>query len=60
MESPELERATLMLRIAAEFIREHCPDQTIFYDGTECDGYCVAADCDNAAADLGIDDGFEG
>jgi len=40
-----------MLRVAAEYIREHCPDQTIHFDDTECDGYCVADDCECAAED---------
>ena len=43
------ERAIEMLIVAAAYIREHCPDMLIFYDGVFCDGSCVADDCDNAA-----------
>lgn len=40
-----VERAIEMLGFAADYITQHCPDQEIFYDGTECDGYCLAQDC---------------
>ena len=43
-------RASLMLRIAAKYIREHAPDFEIYYDEARCDGYCVADDCEDAAA----------
>ena len=59
MTDPHLKRATEMLQVAAKYIRQHCDDGLIFYDETECDGACVADDCENAAADLGVDDGFE-
>lgn len=42
-------RAAEMLKIAAEYIKEHCPDMTVEYDETICDGYCVADDCLDAA-----------
>jgi len=50
-ETPK-ERASTMLRIAAEYIRTHCPDDEITYDGTTCDGYCVADDCVSAADEM--------
>ncbi|QDP54196.1 MAG: hypothetical protein GOVbin4685_56 [Prokaryotic dsDNA virus sp.] len=59
MENKELERATEMLFIAAKVIRENCPDAMHFYDNAECDGYCIADDCESAASGLGFDDGFE-
>lgn len=49
----DLERAIEMLNIAAAYIREHAPDYVSFYDGTDCDGYCIADDCEIAANDLG-------
>lgn len=49
----DLKRAIEMLWVAAKYIREHCEDGEIFYDGTLCDGACVAEDCDIAALMLG-------
>ncbi len=49
-------RAIEMLRIAAEVIREHAPDVTRFYDEAECDGYCIADDCESAAEELENED----
>lgn len=46
------DRAIEMLRIAARYIRETDAYGTIHYDGTECDGYCVADDCEIAAEEL--------
>lgn len=48
----DIHRAAEMLRIAAEYIKQHCPDGDIFYDEADCDGYCVAADCEIAADEL--------
>lgn len=45
-------RAIEMLEVAAKYIDEHCPYDFIFYDDTDCDGYCVAEDCRIAAAEL--------
>lgn len=45
-------RAEEMLQIAANYIREHCPDGTIHYDETECDGYCVADDCETVDEEI--------
>ncbi len=46
-----------MLKIAAEYIRNNWPEAMVFYDEAECDGYCVADDCETAAemiyADVG-------
>jgi len=42
-------RAVEMLVIAAKYIRRHCPDGRIYYDEANCDGYCVADDCETAA-----------
>lgn len=39
-------RVEYMLKVAAAYIRKHCPDEKIFYDDAECDGYCVAAECE--------------
>ena len=48
------DRKDYMLMVAAEYIREHCPEGIIFYDDADCDGYCVADDCEAVATDLGI------
>ena len=47
-------RKDYMLMVAAEYIREHCPEGMIFYDDADCDGYCVADDCEAIATDLGL------
>ena len=47
-----VERAVEMLRLASEMIREYCPDAAAFYDDAECDGFCVADDCEFIADDL--------
>lgn len=47
-----MNRIKEMLQVAADYIREFCPDQLIAYDETECDGYCVADGCELAKADL--------
>lgn len=46
------ERASFMLRIAAIYIRKYCPDELYHYDEANCDGGCVADDCDAAAEEL--------
>lgn len=48
----EQRRAIEMLKVAADYIKAHCPDQTTFYDDAECDGSCVADDCERAAEAL--------
>lgn len=42
-------RAAQLLRLAAQYIRENCPDELIEYDEAECDGECLALDCESAA-----------
>ena len=34
-------RAAYLMRVAAAYINE-CPDNSIDYDETTCDGYCLA------------------
>ena len=53
---PGESRAHYMLRVAAAFIREHCPEGVIIFDEAECDGYCVANDCESAASELPVED----
>ncbi len=48
----DIERAVEMLEIAAKYIRKYYPDGTAKYDGTTCDGYCIADDCEIAAGAL--------
>lgn len=45
----DLRRARDMLKVAAEYIRNHYPDGMAFYDEADCDGYCVADDCESSA-----------
>lgn len=45
-------RAVEMLRIAADVIRNQNPGAHYKYDGADCDGYCIADDCESAAEDL--------
>jgi hypothetical protein len=51
----ELDRAQMLLRLAAEFIREHAPVEMVRYDNADCDGYCLADDCEAAADALDED-----
>jgi hypothetical protein len=44
----------MLLNLAAEYIRENWPDGEIDYDGTTCDGYCLADDCESEAKMLVI------
>jgi hypothetical protein len=46
----DIKRAVEMLRIAARYIDQHAPSDTIRYDEAECDGTCVADDCRIAAS----------
>jgi hypothetical protein len=52
-----LSRAAEMLRVAAKYARkvdDWAPTHAslVAYDGTHCDGFCLADDCDAAAEDL--------
>ena len=42
------DRKTYLVRLAIEYIKEHTGyvgiDDELFYDETECDGYCLADD----------------
>lgn len=44
-----LQRAMLMLKVAAKYIKESGTELEIHYDEADCDGHCVAEDCENAA-----------
>ena len=43
------DRRDYMLTVAAAYIRQHCTDGIIWFDEAECDGYCVADDCESAS-----------
>ncbi len=47
-----LERAVLMLNVAAKYIENNEPFGLASYDGTDCDGFCLAEDCTAAAEAL--------
>lgn len=50
-QQPDETRLEYMLRVAAAFIRKNCPDGRIVFDDAQCDGACVADDCDYARAE---------
>jgi hypothetical protein len=45
-------RAAKMLRIAANYVRDNDPDSNVYYDDADCDGHCLADDCETAAESL--------
>lgn len=47
----DIERAIEMLQVAARFLRENAYEvtETIYYDEADCDGQCLADDCETAA-----------
>ena len=49
--SEVIKRAIEMLRVAREYC-EKWPEETVDYDGTTCDGYCIMDDCAYSADDL--------
>lgn len=54
--SENTKRAVEMLRIAALYIEENnLGEALIRYDEADCDGYCVADDCREAAESLEIE-----
>lgn len=45
-------RKDQLLKLAAEYIRKYTDcENVIFYDGTDCDGECLATDCEAASED---------
>lgn len=46
------QRAIELMRIAAEFVETHAFEKLVTYDGTECDGWCLASDLQVAAEEL--------
>jgi hypothetical protein len=40
----EIDRAAMLMGIAAKYINSFCNDSEIFYDEAWCDGYCLAED----------------
>ena len=50
--SYDIVRAKEMLQIAANYIRQFYPDGVLHYDDADCDGYCIADDCEIAAESL--------
>lgn len=47
-----MDRAIELLGLAGAVLREYAPEATIFYDGVNCDGLCLADDCVGAAVQL--------
>lgn len=35
-------RAEYLMRVASKYIVTYCPDEVVFYDDAECDGFCLA------------------
>lgn len=54
MRNDPIERAIQMLNLAAEWARDNVVIgfTELHYDGADCDGYCLADDCENAAEAL--------
>ena len=48
------DRAKELMKLAAKYIREHCPDGHTYYDDADCDGWCLADDIEAEA--YGMDD----
>jgi hypothetical protein len=42
-------RAAYLMRVASEYILDNCPEDTIDYDETTCDGYCLAEELKDEA-----------
>jgi hypothetical protein len=51
-EPQDLSRATMLMRLAAQYIRTHAPFDTIHYDEADCDGSCLADDLDIEAGQI--------
>jgi hypothetical protein len=52
-----MDRAAMLLKLASQYIRDLPFDvvtdaDLMHYDGADCDGICLADDCDAAAHDL--------
>lgn len=47
----DLDRANAMLTLAAKVLRERAPAITVHYDEADCDGLCLAEDCELARLD---------
>ena len=45
-------RAIQMLKIASRHIRLYSSDRVAFYDDAQCDGNCVADDCDSVRSQI--------
>jgi hypothetical protein len=45
---PNESRESYVMRVAAAYLREYSDGETIEYDGTDCDGLCIADDLDAA------------
>lgn len=52
MTDKALARAIEILKVASDFIREHASSAIVYYDGADCDGYCLADDCMSAVEGL--------
>lgn len=48
-------RASYLMRVAAKYIAD-CPENSIDYDETTCDGYCLSEELLIEAENLSIDD----
>lgn len=48
-----LKRAIYILRVAKKYLKENDYEEgTLHYDATECDGYCLCDDLEDAAENL--------
>jgi hypothetical protein len=49
------ERAQMLMRLAADYIRRYHNYGLIFYDDAECDGQCLSDDLLAEADDMAVD-----
>lgn len=49
---PDEPRAAYLMRVAAHHIREHAAECETMYDGTNCDGHCLAGELETEAEEL--------
>lgn len=56
MAKKQLARAEILLKACYDYLENNAGnigEETVFYDGTECDGYCLMEDI---AIELGIEE----
>jgi hypothetical protein len=52
MSDDDKDRAAMLMRVAAAYIRKNAPNDVIHYDDADCDGRCLADDLESGASAL--------